>query len=160
MNRPKLFRVLRIGWSVWWGLVAALLCVLWVRSYWWVDVVVVPLTKGHYLSAASPPGCIGGVMVEPSQNAVPNSAWMRMTINSNDYISSTADDFKFSRVWGGFYFGPSGYVVPNWCCILLCAVLGAAPWGLPSRLRFSLRTLLIATTLIALGLGAIVWLSR
>ncbi len=31
------FRKLRIAWSVFWGLAAVLLVVLWVRSYWWVD---------------------------------------------------------------------------------------------------------------------------
>src|SRR5262245_51891917 len=30
-------RKLRIAWSVAWGLLAVLLCVLWVRSYWWYD---------------------------------------------------------------------------------------------------------------------------
>src|SRR4051812_39587288 len=33
------FRKLRIAWSVFWGLAAALLIVLWVRSYWWTDTV-------------------------------------------------------------------------------------------------------------------------
>ena len=28
------FRKLRIAWSVAWGVLAVLLCVLWVRSYW------------------------------------------------------------------------------------------------------------------------------
>jgi hypothetical protein len=31
------FRKLRIAWSVGWGLVAALLIVLWLRSYWTLD---------------------------------------------------------------------------------------------------------------------------
>jgi len=31
------YRKLRITWSVAWGMVAVLLCVLWVRSYWWMD---------------------------------------------------------------------------------------------------------------------------
>ena len=38
LPRPVKFRKLRIAWSVGWGLVAVLLCVLWVRSYWWVEV--------------------------------------------------------------------------------------------------------------------------
>ena len=31
------FRNLRIAWSVGWGVLAVLLCVLWVRSYWRFD---------------------------------------------------------------------------------------------------------------------------
>src|SRR6185369_8713105 len=33
------YRKLRIAWSTLWGLVAVLLCILWVRSYWRVDIV-------------------------------------------------------------------------------------------------------------------------
>jgi hypothetical protein len=40
---------------------------------------------------------------------------------------------------------------------LLPATITAVPW-LPSR--FSLRTLLIATTLVAVGLGLIVYIAR
>ena len=38
-------RKLRIAWSVAWGVVAVLLCVLWVRSYWVGNVVQVPLAS-------------------------------------------------------------------------------------------------------------------
>jgi hypothetical protein len=31
------FRKLQIAWSVVWGVVAVLLIVLWMRSYWWTD---------------------------------------------------------------------------------------------------------------------------
>ena len=40
--------------------------------------------------------------------------------------------------------------VPAWFPVVLFALLAAAPW---IRWRFSLRTLLIATTLIAVGVG-------
>src|SRR5690242_21864416 len=33
------FRKLRIAWSVFWGLAAALLITFWARSYWWIDMV-------------------------------------------------------------------------------------------------------------------------
>src|SRR5262245_7567786 len=37
-NSPAMkYRKLRIAWSVAWGVIAVLLCVLWVRSYWWMD---------------------------------------------------------------------------------------------------------------------------
>lgn len=35
------YRKLRMGWSVGWGVVVVMLCVLWVRSYWWIDTVYV-----------------------------------------------------------------------------------------------------------------------
>src|SRR3954451_7738148 len=38
--RPAMkFRKLRIAWSVFWGVAAVLLIALWVRSYWWSDVL-------------------------------------------------------------------------------------------------------------------------
>jgi hypothetical protein len=56
-------------------------------------------------------------------------------------------------------WGLSGRLVrtPHWLPILLSAALVAAPW---LRWRFSLRTLLIATTLVAVVLGAIVYATR
>src|SRR5690242_8328604 len=34
------YRKLRIAWSVVWGSLAALLIVVWVRSYWWQDTIL------------------------------------------------------------------------------------------------------------------------
>ena len=51
--------------------------------------------------------------------------------------------------------GPSGVYflqLPNWFLILIAATLSVAPW---LKRRFSLRTLLIAMTLVALLLGMI-----
>ena len=46
-------------------------------------------------------------------------------------------------------------VAPFWLTIILFAALAAAPW-IPWSRRFSLRTLLIAMTLVAVGLGLFV----
>jgi hypothetical protein len=48
---------------------------------------------------------------------------------------------------------------PIWLPIILLCSIGAVAW-LPLRFRFSLRTLLIATTLVAVVLGIVVWTSR
>jgi hypothetical protein len=47
-----------------------------------------------------------------------------------------------------------------WCLILISVVLVTAPWIRRIEWRFSLRTLLIATTLVAVGLGLVVWSLR
>jgi hypothetical protein len=47
--------------------------------------------------------------------------------------------------------------LPYWCLILISVAFAAVPW---IHWRFSLRTLLIATTLIAVVLGLIVYVSQ
>jgi hypothetical protein len=44
--------------------------------------------------------------------------------------------------------------LPHWFLVALCAMFSAFPW-IPIR-RFSLRTMLVATTLVAVVLGLIV----
>ena len=50
--------------------------------------------------------------------------------------------------------------IPIWLTVLVTAILASAPWRWTVERRFSLRTLLIATTLVAVGLGLIVWMTR
>jgi hypothetical protein len=45
--------------------------------------------------------------------------------------------------------------LPHWFLVAVVGTIGAIPWITNAR-RFSLRTLLIATTLVAVGLGLIV----
>jgi hypothetical protein len=47
--------------------------------------------------------------------------------------------------------------VPLWLLFFVTAAIGAIPW---LRWRFSLRTLLIATTLLAVALGLVIWAAR
>jgi hypothetical protein len=47
--------------------------------------------------------------------------------------------------------------IPDWLLIFISIAFAAAPW---IRWRFSLRTLLIATTLVAVVLGLVVWMSQ
>ena len=55
-------------------------------------------------------------------------------------------------------FGPF-IDIPQWFPVLLFATLATAPWIRWSK-RFSLRTLLIATTLVAVVLGLVVYAAR
>jgi hypothetical protein len=61
----------------------------------------------------------------------------------------------------GFYYEitTSSWTVefPYWMAVLGTGSAAAAPWF---RYRFTLRTLLIATTLVALVLGLLVWTAR
>jgi hypothetical protein len=63
--------------------------------------------------------------------------------------------FSIRRTLNGGLAG----VAPHWFLALIFALIAAAPW-LTSIPRFSLRTLLIATTLVAVLLGAIIYAIR
>ncbi len=62
-------------------------------------------------------------------------------------VFSTPPRFEYRR---------GNVIAPDWFYVILFATLAALSW----IRRFSLRTLLIATTVIAAVLGLIVWLSR
>jgi hypothetical protein len=49
-------------------------------------------------------------------------------------------------------------IIPIWFPVMIASIVAVAPW-IKYRPRFSLRTLLIATTLIAVVLGVVVWSS-
>jgi hypothetical protein len=147
MDRMK-YRKLRIAWSVAWGVVAVLLRVLWVRSYSKVDLIYF----GRNYGVISNLGVVRTVMVSTTPSTqVP-------------FLSSSKEPGRSMRQPNTFLgFHISGLKnhpqirIPYWFTVLSAAMIAVAPW---LQSRFSLRTLLTATTLFALGLGLIVWVSR
>jgi hypothetical protein len=126
------YRKLRIAWSVAWGVVAVLLCMLWVRSYTVADSLALD-----------------------GRNRVTVVAG-RIYLNEQFQVSENAI-MPYPR--------PNGVGIPQgvgggsgiWPILVIASTLATFPW---IRWRFSLRTLLIATTLVAVALGLIVWASR
>jgi hypothetical protein len=120
-----------------------LLIALWVRSYWWVDAVYV----AHTYSA----GCIQGnvYMMPEIANSEPAHV-VEHDIGPIDIRSILNSD-------GKTVLSVDGRVVPIWALIASIAIFAMLFW---LRWRFSLRTLLIATTLVAVGLGAIAYMAR
>jgi hypothetical protein len=143
MDRPRLIRGLRIAWSVWWGILCVLLVVLWARSYRRVDTLDnlygyrIAVKQGKLvLGERAPQPPIFSPRLPPVTRAVARfldtMAPMRVVVVAS---------------------------IPLGILVAIGSLLTAAPWILPlSRLqRFSLRTLLIATTLVAVVLGVVVW---
>ncbi len=151
-------RKLRIAWSVAWGIVAVLLVMLWVRSYWWTDYLQLPTEAVHAVALQSYGASMNLIFFDSSSLGVRLDFALR---------ASTADhDSPWMRKHGmlsGFAMvsTPTSFNIaaPNWFLIILSVALGGLLW-LPSSRRFTLRTLLIATTLVAISLGLIMWLTR
>ena len=143
------FRKLRIAWSVAWGLACMLLIVLWVRSYWRWDVVgfYTPATDSFALESFH-----GRLFIVGS--AVPNQfITYSIPAPTHSDLDSYGNEFGF-----GFAIWPTwGYAGAPYYFLVVCSVaMSLAPW-IKYSWRFSLRSLLIATTLVAVVLGLAVW---
>ena len=138
------FRKLRIAWSVLWGLAAVLLIVLWVRSYRVADAVQWATSTGIF-TATSATGVIG--VSKTNHVGVQKRTW-----NSLEIMHGTLRAWSVSSDSNGTYLR-----FPHRWPLLIFAIFAAVPWINQLTRRFSLRTLLIATTLVAVVLGLIVW---
>src|SRR6188472_4468387 len=122
-------RKLHIAWSVMWGVVAVLLCVFWVRSYWKADYVQ-PWRSHSVVS-------LRGTLFVDKQLVQATSANM----SAGNVLPASLQTKQYS-----FVPFSSGLAVPYWLVAALPIAIAAAPWR---RWRFSLRTLLVAATLVA-----------
>ncbi len=146
MKHPKL----RIAWSVAWGVLAVLLCMLWVRSYWYRDILV-------HCQGSNAVGVgyeCGTILCEKNRSVGSGWSLVRMPVGNS---------LRFpQRILFGWEDRRPDYirfVVRIWFLLPIVAGLVAVPWFQWSN-RFSLSTLLIATTLLAVALGLLAWLSN
>jgi hypothetical protein len=153
-------RYLRIAWSVGWGLAAALLIVLWVRSFYFGDVILWSVTKWNGLQFTSTQG---GLTVQHCSldgaghhggMVFPNWLWSTSAVGGFGGDTQTILGFNVRHV-------PYYVAFPYWAPVATCMALATTPFlvGKPF-FHFSLRTLLIATTLVAVVLRAIVYAIR
>jgi len=143
------FRKLRIAWSVVWGMLAALLIVLWARSY-----------ENQIASYNGP--AFGSIIV--GVDSRPGSLTMGVEDIADDQPCSVRriENSEFTEIAlrdiATWTITSDGIRMPYWFASSLSIVLAALPWLLWLPKRFSLRTLFLATTLVAVVLGLIVWL--
>jgi hypothetical protein len=142
------YRNLRIAWSVVWGLAAVLLIVLWVRSYTWMDTT--GFIADHVLASIQ-----GKLLWDAPLNVIARPGSPSLVTYSTARFGGT-----YSLPLDAIVVtpGPGGSGIPIWIPTLIAAVLASMPWM--SKRRFSLRTLLIATTLVAGVLGLIAYAAR
>jgi hypothetical protein len=125
-----------------------LLVVLWVRSYWWSDAIQRVDRNFNVVAIGSDYGTLFyNQMRLPTQ---PTQGWELLCQSAN-----IARDAKQRPEW---FFEESftSIQVPYWAIVPPLIVFACFPW----IQRFSLRTLLIATTLVAVVLGLIVYATR
>jgi hypothetical protein len=151
-------RKLRIGWSVAWGVVAVLLVALWVRSYWnyyaiaYIDTSFGDVGTFFYQGSA-------GLELNRVSTPPPFAQWWDF---KSIPFSADLPVEPGNRIVDGMQLRSysvthsTGVVFP----IPLAALVAVALAALPRLYRFSLRTLLIATTLVAVGLGLAVYAAR
>jgi hypothetical protein len=142
---------MRIAWSVFWVLACALLILLWVRSYWKSDALCyggLPRAKSARIIESD----LGDLRFSSKFSPDPTDTgrWLFTS-------KPTATRLRHRYSFAGAGYTPahySGLTVPMWMPVILLAGMSFVPW-----LRFSLRTLLIATTLVAVVLGLQVYVS-
>src|SRR5258705_12200227 len=150
----RFLRYLRIAFSATCLIACVLLIGLWVRSYGGMDVLAI--TSHSVLST----GRGELVMASSDQNSRTRA---RPGHFERAPMSEFPEVWRKNRMWNLYaIYGsklPRGrlslVVVKLPALIVAFSVFGIAPWLRP---RFSLCTLLIATTLVAVALGLIVWL--
>jgi hypothetical protein len=145
-----MLRYLRIAVTALSLTACVLLIALWVRSYR-INEVKAFTAAGIRFHAQS---LLGRFVFGTGSNAVS----FRQPVS--DGLRNVAH--RRANRLGFYYFrampaGPNDYLtsvcVPHWFLVMIFAGLAAVPWIAKLKRQFSLRTLLITTTLIAVALG-------
>jgi len=164
------FRKLRIAWSVAWGIASLLLIAVWVRSYFWTDQVTRQDSSTKFIAITSGDGrLLFGDSNDPDLGMFFGPGWSGRSCQwtkggSIPFFPASVSLQTRGRIFGWLEFSdqysrPNGaryfeLILPYWLLTLPLVTLAAAPW---LRWRFSLRNLLIATTLVAVVLGLAVY---
>jgi hypothetical protein len=138
------FRKLRIAWSAVCGVLCLLLIVLWVRSYPQIDTL--DNLYGYRIDVKQGK-LVLGERVQPPIGSIPKT--LPLTAAVTQFLVAIA---------------PTRVVVvasiPLWILVVIGSSLTPAPWIRHLKWRFSLRTLLIGMTVVAVALGLIFALSQ
>src|SRR6476620_8524232 len=117
------FRKLRIAWSVTCAIACVLLCVLWVRSYLWLDNALFP-SSGSVI-VISYEGIFGLTYYPEKQE----TGYRLVLSFPSDKIQTRTRPGPASS-WGFLRNSLNTSVrFPHWFGVLIFAVLAAAPWA-------------------------------
>jgi hypothetical protein len=150
MNGPRIILGLRLAVSAVFGILCLLLIALWWRSYEqgdWIERR--DKNKPHTVIGSNSGTLIYGWLDDRARRKA-NHGWTHTAIPAGPTYAPDQEQWvRWFYRQGSFWIG-----ISHWLAVSTVAALVAAPWIPP---RFSLRTLLIATTLVAVGLGLVVY---
>jgi hypothetical protein len=138
-----------------------LLVALWVRSYRWNDIAQnLPRHAPRTFTLVSMRGRLTLFISMPNPLAPPNASYLpsRWYVHTNPVTSSTSRSGVARRAMWDYSSNKEGeylFAVPHWSPVVLFGAMATSFWLPCFKWRFSLRTLLITTALIAVGLGII-----
>ena len=133
-----------------------MLIALWVRSYYILDEFSEPISRARSFGLTSIEGqfsCSLEKVIVPIQSI----DWGLESHDSTSGYAQAQFDEASNWMFAGDQIDYWTIRLPHWFLVLTCIVITAIPW---LRWHFSLRTLLIATTLVAVVVGAIVYATR
>jgi hypothetical protein len=152
------YRKLRIAWSVGCGVLCLLLILLWVRSYWWHDTKLWSSTVSIGSNAGTIYWYQTYIEIFLSPSGGPSPAFRTLPAGSQKTRFVHFSQFTPAALPPGWTPRHQTEVhIATWLPIAVAIHAAVLPWV---RWRFSLRTLLIAATVVAVGLGLIVMMLR
>jgi hypothetical protein len=155
-------RKLRIAASVFFAVLTVALCVLWVRSYWWVDSISrqAETIDLEIVSRSGKLSFMRYVCVPKIEVVYTNWHVRSHPVNSKVghgfYYIEDAEKFPFALIRSGRFATVS---MPYWCPVITTVLLAVLPWFLWLTKQLGPRRMLVATTLVAVVLGLGVWLA-
>jgi hypothetical protein len=147
------FRKLQIAFSATCLIACVLLVGLWARSFWrWDDFTF----NDTVTSLGSNSGFLYWFRSDVPIYSIRSHGWWDFS-SGDAYKEANKPESAFKSKPGFQVLSGDSLSLPYWLPIVLIAALAVSPW-IPRR--FTLRSLLLATTLVAVVLGTIVWFSR
>ena len=147
-----LLRYLRVIWSLVWGILFLLVMMFWVRSYWWNDSGYLKLLPTEYVSVHAGDGRMCAWFEHK-----PIKGWFEWMSNPIMVHSPPDAENRIPPFDLAFWPTFARLYLAHWVLAVGTGSLAVVPW-VPRR--FSMRGLLVATTVIATIAGLIGWVDK
>jgi hypothetical protein len=161
MQIRRVIRYLRIAATVLSLTACVLVIALWVRGYWWADnAVSQPSTLLRQFGFISKRGRLTFIVSQRNPRARAGVYFPKRWRIDSDSLSRTTRHTAVPprRMWVYEVDKRAGrlIVIPHWSTVLLFGTLASCLWLPWFKWRFSMRTLLIVTALVAVAMGIVV----